>query len=490
MGTGGHAKAKAHARYLQRDGVAEGGRDPQAFTRDADELDLDDWIEASKDDPHQFRLIVSPEQSHDLDLDEYVRDYMDQVQKDVGQPLDWAAVTHHNTDQPHAHIILRGRDARGEDLYLDSDYLNKGLRHRAEEIATRHLGPRTREHVERSHARQREADHWTELDKHLLRAADDDGRVRADDISRPEDGVYVSTKNAQARLEYLADHDLADSDAAPAAAWKLAPDLRDRLDERRDKRDILRRMQRVDQDPTRWSLQQDPPVAGRVLDRGLSDEFADRHYLLVDGADGRAHHLEVDAGHSARVGDCVEVTRETSGVDIARREHPRRLVDEDGPTWLDRYLEDDTDHRGGDFGRAWTEAKRRRLDQLRRRGHLDDHGRPPEDLVKRLRADERRAFAADHARAHDLEPATLNDGDRVSGHLSEVRELRGGKVHVLETDDGKCVVVPSNRYMTDHADQRVRLTRKRGTDGRPRTYVDTLDRDHGRNPKQDQGPER
>ncbi len=490
MGSRGHAKAMAHARYLQRDGVSEEGRDPRAFTQKDDDIDLGAFVEASHDDRHQFRLIVSPEQSHELELEDYVRDYMDRVQTDVGQPLQWAAVTHYNTDQPHAHVILRGRDALGEDLYINSDYLNKGLRHRAEEVATQHLGPRTREQQDRAHARQREADHWTELDKHLVRAANDENIVRAMEVSRPDDGIYVNAKDAQARLKYLATHDLADARETPRGAWKIDHDLRARLNDRRDERDILRRMQRNDVAPDRWSLSKDPPVAGRVVDRGLSDEVADRHYLLVDGADGRAHHLEVDAAHPARVGDCVEVRRDAQTIDVQRREDPVALVEAKGPIWLDRHLDDPQDHRGGAFGRAWAAAKRRRLTQHERRGHLDEDGRAPADLVKRLREDERRAFRASYARDNGLAEATLNAGESAQGHLSEPVALRGGDVHVLKTDNGECLVVPSNRYLQDHADQPVRLTRKRGKDGRSRTYVDSLDRDRSRNSHDNDGPER
>jgi hypothetical protein len=35
------------------------------------------------------------------------------------------------------------------------------------------------------------------------------------------------------------------------------------------------------------------PLVGRLLARGLSDELKDRHYLVVDGVDGRAHYVEI-----------------------------------------------------------------------------------------------------------------------------------------------------------------------------------------------------
>src|SRR3546814_12313231 len=34
-------------------------------------------------------------------------------------------------------------------------------------------------------------------------------------------------------------------------------------------------------------------LVGRVVARGLSDEINDRHYLIVDGVDGRAHYVDI-----------------------------------------------------------------------------------------------------------------------------------------------------------------------------------------------------
>ena len=35
------------------------------------------------------------------------------------------------------------------------------------------------------------------------------------------------------------------------------------------------------------------PLVGRVVARGLADEHADRHYLIVDGVDGRSHYVAI-----------------------------------------------------------------------------------------------------------------------------------------------------------------------------------------------------
>jgi hypothetical protein len=94
-----------------------------------------------------------------------------------------------------------------------------------------------------------------------------------------------------------------------AAHWRLAPDLADTLRRMGERDDIIRTMQRayaargnapalVDQviyDPTAADAR---PLVGRVVGRGLSDEYADRHYVIVDAIDGRSHYAEIGNGYA------------------------------------------------------------------------------------------------------------------------------------------------------------------------------------------------
>src|SRR3546814_15907072 len=86
--------------------------------------------------------------------------------------------------------------------------------------------------------------------------------------------------------------------------------------------DIIRTMQRAyaarrnapalaDQviyDPTAADAR---PLVGRVVERGLSDEYADRHYVIVEAIDGRSHYAEIGKrSEERRVGkECVSTCR-------------------------------------------------------------------------------------------------------------------------------------------------------------------------------------
>src|SRR3546814_16339413 len=78
----------------------------------------------SRDDRHQFRVILSADDALEVaDLKAFTRAQMQQVERDLGTRLDWVAVDHWDTDNPHTHIVLRGKDDRGADLVTARDYI-------------------------------------------------------------------------------------------------------------------------------------------------------------------------------------------------------------------------------------------------------------------------------------------------------------------------------------------------------------------------------
>ncbi|WP_164081518.1 relaxase/mobilization nuclease domain-containing protein, partial [Stenotrophomonas maltophilia] len=112
-----------HLRYIERDGVGRDGEPGQAYGPQTDVADLDAFKERCADDRHHFRFILSPEDGAELeDLRTYTRHLMGRMEADLGTGLDWVAVNHWNTDNPHTHIVVRGRDDTGKDLIIAGDY--------------------------------------------------------------------------------------------------------------------------------------------------------------------------------------------------------------------------------------------------------------------------------------------------------------------------------------------------------------------------------
>ena len=164
-----------HVAYLMRDGVTADGRAAAMFDRDADVADARGFPERCEDDRHHFRFIVAPGDAAELqDLRAFTRELMGCAERDLGSRLDWIAVAHHNTANPHIHVLLRGRAETGGDLVIARDYIARGLRARAEELVGLELGPRSDRAIASALAAEVGAERWTGLDR-ALRALEGGG---------------------------------------------------------------------------------------------------------------------------------------------------------------------------------------------------------------------------------------------------------------------------------------------------------------------------
>ncbi len=295
----GIAAARAHMRYVQRDGVTREGLPGTLYGPDTDQADGRAFVDRAEagDDARQFRFIVSPEDGAEYeDLKPLTRRLMARMEADLDTKLDWVAVDHHNTGHPHTHIIVRGRNDQGEDLVIAKEYLTHGLRERAAELVSLDLGPRSDLEIEGRLRREVDQERLTSLDRGLLRDVAEDGLVSP----RHVDPRLYSLRAG--RLQTLARLGLAQE--GEPTRWRLADGLEDtlrRVGERGDIQKTLYRALRdggvehaqIDQVVYEASAAGARPLVGRLVARGLSDELKDRHYLVVDGVDGRAHYVEI-----------------------------------------------------------------------------------------------------------------------------------------------------------------------------------------------------
>ena len=286
-----------HLRYIERDGAGRDGEPGRAYGPQADEADLDAFKERCADDRHHFRFIVSPEEGVDLDdLRTYTRHLMNRMEADLGTRLEWVAVDHWNTDNPHTHLIVRGRDDTGKDLIIAGDYIAHGFRHRAAELATEWLGPRTELEIQQTLQREVEQERWTSLDHTLQREAGDDGRVQVRRFNEPK--LQRQRLLLIGRLQCLQRLGLADE--AQPGTWTTHADAEKTLRALGERGDIIRTMQRAMGGQPRELAVFEPgddgrTIVGRVAGKGLADELRDRSYLVIDGVDGKAHYVALNA---------------------------------------------------------------------------------------------------------------------------------------------------------------------------------------------------
>ena len=290
---GGPQAIAAHLRYITRDGVGHDGQPTQPYGADTDSADRHAFAAAGRQDRHQFRFIVAPEDGVELgDLRDFTRELMATMERDLGTKLEWIAVDHWDTDNPHTHVVLRGKDDLGKDLIIARRYLTDGMRLRACELSTAWLGLRTEREIQESLRRDVSQEAWTGLDRQLQALA----RDGAINLARPiADGEALHHRNLLlGRLQVLAGMGLAREEGG--GVWELAPKAEATLRALGERGDIIKAMHRALRGQRRELAlfhgdSKAAPIVGRILATGYLDELEERAYLIVDGLDGRAHHV-------------------------------------------------------------------------------------------------------------------------------------------------------------------------------------------------------
>lgn len=281
-----------HVAYLGRSGAGIEGARPEFFDREGDgisQLGTEEWTA----DRHHFRFIISPEYGERLDMRSYVREVMGRVSADLGEAgLKWVATCHYDTDQPHAHVLVRGRREDGRDLVIPRDYIGYGFRARAQEVAQERLGDLSRVEAERRIWKETEADRFTGFDRRLLSAADSSGLV--------EDGVGASDAWAaltRGRLRHLEGLGLA---KRTGSRYRLDPETETRLRTLQTRRDIIRTLNQRRLDGARdVRVLGVETVRGRVVGSGFHDEAGAAPWVVVRDGSGVEHYARVRLGHAA-----------------------------------------------------------------------------------------------------------------------------------------------------------------------------------------------
>ncbi|ODV10322.1 MAG: type VI secretion protein [Rubrivivax sp. SCN 70-15] len=388
----GPRSTAAHLRYIEREGVDRQGGAGRAYGPTTDEADTKAFEERGREDRHQFRFIVSPEAAEQLDdLRTYTRHLMARMEADLGTRLEWVAVDHWNTDNPHTHVVLLGKDDTGKDLIISRDYIAEGMRRRASELATEWLGPRTELEMQRAMQREVDQERWTGLDRILQREAGDDGLVHVERFAEPR--LQRQRQVLIGRLQHLQRMGLA-SEPQPGT-WGLHAEAEPTLRTMGERGDIIRTMQRAMSGKQRELVVFQPgedsrTVTGRVVGKGLSDELYDKGYLVVDGTDGKAHYIALPPRSELEQYPTGSVVEVKGAADVRAADRNVAALAVDGVYRADHHLAFAQGQATPDRDpRELVAAHVRRLEALRRAGiverEADGVWRIPCDLAKRGR---------------------------------------------------------------------------------------------------------
>src|SRR5919109_2044857 len=320
---GRSASWAAHGTYLAREGAQRGGGKGRGFSAEQEGIDLPAtlrrWQRAG--DERLWKFIVSPEHAERLDLKAHTRALVSQMERDLGARLEWVAIDHYNTDNPHIHLVVRGRDTRGSDLRIHPDYLRQGLRRRSQDLATQALGYRSEREIVQARGQSIGRLHFTEVDRALIRHGGTRGLVTVDGQLPKSPAAREFRRQELRRLQVLEGLGLAEK--VWTRTWRLSPQLETTLRQAQISGDIIKaraRHQARLSDPhvpvVVTEIEPGTVLTGRVVGTGLADELRDKRYLLLETRD-RLHYIAQPAAvqHARglgqlRIGDVVTLSGE------------------------------------------------------------------------------------------------------------------------------------------------------------------------------------
>lgn len=148
-GDGVFIDEEGHSAYLTRESPF--------FSERSDHLSASDVTQAAANDHRTFELIINPHDGRQLVSKDFIRSYMREVEQATGTRLAWFAVIHRadtpaTKDNLHAHILIRGKDYFGKQVWFNDTFVKDGFRGIAERMATERQGPMTAREMERFRA--------------------------------------------------------------------------------------------------------------------------------------------------------------------------------------------------------------------------------------------------------------------------------------------------------------------------------------------------
>jgi type IV secretory pathway VirD2 relaxase len=458
------APISAHISYLKREGVTRDDSRARMFDATGDQADDAAFADRCKDDRHHFRFIISPEDAGEMtDLRAFTRDLARQMETDLGTRLDWVAVDHWNTDNPHVHLLVRGVTEDGADLVIARDYISHGLRARAEDLVALELGPKPEQDIRSALEREVDAERWTRLDHEIRLSGGETGVIdlrpdQAHDGDPHIRGLMIG------RLQRLERMGLATSEGP--GQWTVGAGAEQSLRDLGIRGDIIKTMHRAMTARGRDRAIGDyviegtnptAPIVGRLVDRGLHDELTGEAYAVIDGTDGRLHHVRFKGlenfEQAPPPGGIVEVRRFGGPSDRAPTLvlAPRSDLDlaaqiaAPGATWLDHRLvaKDEAPLAHGGFGAETRAAMSARIDHLVEEGLARRQGQRvvlARDLLATLRRRELDAVGAKLAGQNGMPYQPVAADEHVTGTYKQRLNLSSGRFAMIDNGLGFSLV--------------------------------------------------
>ncbi len=391
---------RRYIHYIGREGVDKDGGPAKVFEKEG-EVTRDTATEQVKEwssDRHHWRLIISPERGEDLDLKQFAKDLVEGMEQDLGTKLEWLGAAHYDTENPHIHLLIRGKTDRGEDLVIKRSYVSYGMRDLAEEIATRTLGHRQEWEIRQELQKGVTQERFGQIDRKLLFEV----RGSVDGVIDLKSELNLVDRELRdlkiKRLKFLRNLGLARR--ASPGKWQLSKNMEKVLRGLSVQGDIIKTMHekmRKGRENILFEPGEHPGISGPVKHKGLIDELGDKTFMLVEANDGKNYYVALTRysekeGFESSVGDTVSVEAHGFHGKPIDKEIVEISIDGAGEIKEEAalsYLKRKSSYKDTSSAASSWKNMKRRLSALERRGIVKRTGKDrwnvPSDLEVRIR---------------------------------------------------------------------------------------------------------
>lgn len=309
-------KIKAHLYYISREEAGLEGQKAELFSNHDSALSISALAELFSDSPHNFRFIISPESGDKLDLKEFTKDLIKTMEKDLDTKLNWVSSCHYDTNNPHIHLVVDGRDDKGKKLLIKKDYLSRGIRSRASQISTYTIGLKTKKEIYNDISLSTSKSSKTYLDEviHYISLNSCNEIIDLEKIKYKEFD-FVDKNLLQKRLIYLEGKGLATKNEDNY--WTINKNYLDTIKEIGRTSSIIERLSQklsVNKEQCQIVSRETIPdkgYKGQVVSHGFTNEIDEIRFLVIKTEDNKHLYLELGKYSEktpSKIGDWVHIT--------------------------------------------------------------------------------------------------------------------------------------------------------------------------------------
>lgn len=306
-------KIRAHLSYIGRDHAGKDSTKPDLFSNEATQINIKNATEKFSQAEHNFRFIISPENGDKINLKEFSQTLVKNIETDLGVKLDWLAACHYDTNEPHVHLVISGKDKLGKKVLMSRDYISRGIRNRASQIVNKKLGIRSQQEVSKALEFDAVKNQKSILDVVIKNHIKDEllDTSRLDLRSQP----FLSQELIESRLAYLASKEMASYESGHT--WRINPNYTAELQQLSRTSTMLEhisggpKLSKENLKVISSKTLDDVAIKGYVVERGYIDESGNDQYLVIKTEAQTHFYVELEKYSEkarSKVGDLVSVT--------------------------------------------------------------------------------------------------------------------------------------------------------------------------------------